>query len=479
MINLWKVIIASYMKITRKWAALPMAFALLTGWALAETKQPNIIFIIADDLADIDVGAYGNPEVMTPNIDRLADGGALFSNTYNMGSWTPAVCVASRTMLNTGRMLWSAQRVDQPQWRQEGRFWSDMLREAGYRTYMAGKWHVRTDARQLFDVTRNIRGGMPGDRPEGYNRPLDGEEDPWNAADPKWGGFWAGGTHWSEVLADDAEIMIAEATQRDEPFFMYISFNAPHDPRQSPQEYLDKYPVKEIAIPPSYLPEYPYNAAIGSPRNLRDERLAPFPRTEHAVRVHRREFYAIISHMDTQIGRIFDALHASGKLDNTWIFFTADHGLAVGRHGLMGKQNMYEHSLRVPFIVSGPGVEPGTRIDAPIYYQDVVPTTIELAGMEVSEHVEFRSLLPLLRGEREGSYPAIYAAYTSRARAVIEDGYKLMVYPTVPKFRLFNLTEDPHEIHDLAEDPGQAERIGMLRARLKELQAKMDDRLSW
>jgi len=458
--------------------ALLLACVFFAAGAMAGAKPPNIVFILVDDLGDVDVGAYGNREVRTPNIDRLAEGGALFSHAYNMGSWTGAVCVASRTMLNTGLMLWRAQRVDQPQWRAEGRFWSDMLRAAGYRTYMTGKWHVQTDARQVFDVTRTLRGGMPRDTPAGYDRPREDREDPWDAADPKWGGFWAGGRHWSEVLADDAGIMIAEAAQRDEPFFMYLAFNAPHDPRQSPQPYLDRYPVGDIELPASFLPEYPYNAAIGSPRSLRDERLAPFPRTEQAVRVHRREFYAIISHLDTQVGRILDALEESGQTDHTWIFFTADHGLAVGRHGLMGKQNMYEHSLRVPFIVSGPGVEPGTRIHAPIYYQDIVPTTLELAGKKVPEHVEFRSVLPLLRGERETSYPAIYAAYTNRARAVIEEGYKLMVYPTVPKMRLFHLDDDPHEIRDLAGDPGQAGRVRQLRERLQALQAQMEDGLS-
>ncbi len=170
-----------------------------------------------------------------------------------------------------------------------------------------------------------------------------------------------------------------EATQREEPFFMYLAFNAPHDPRQSPQSYLDRYPVEQVSVPENFQPLYPFADAIGCGKGLRDERLAPFPRTPHAVQVHRREYYALITHMDAQIGRILESLQATGKADNTWIFFSADHGLAVGQHGLLGKQNMYDHSVRVPFMVVGPNVAADRRIDEPIYLQDVMPTTLELA----------------------------------------------------------------------------------------------------
>ena len=136
---------------------------------------------------------------------------------------------------------------------------------------------------------------------------------------------------------------------------------------------------------------YPYKDQIGNQHRLRDENLAPMPRTEHAVKVHRQEYYAIIEHMDTQIGRVLDTLEKSGQADNTYIFFSADHGLAVGRHGLFGKQNMYEHSTRVPFIAVGPGIRQGVKIDAPIYLQDVHPTTLELAGVKPADKVEFKA----------------------------------------------------------------------------------------
>ena len=157
------------------------------------------------------------------------------------------------------------------------------------------------------------------------------------------------------MVANHSQDFLAEAGDRDEPFFMYLAFNAPHDPRQSPAEYVAKYPAENVLVPRNFAPLYPFAEKIGCGRKLRDERLGPFPRTHHAVQVHRQEYYAIITHMDVMIGRILDALQATGKSDNTWIFFTADHGLAVGQHGLFGKQNMYDHSVRVPFVVIGPG----------------------------------------------------------------------------------------------------------------------------
>lgn len=450
--------------------------------AAAADAKPNILFLFADDLCADAIGAMGNDEVRTPNIDRLAQRGMTFTRAYNMGSWHGAVCMPSRGMLNTGRFLWDYQKVDGKldAERQAGRVWSHQLRSADYRTYFAGKWHVRADAKTMFDVVGTVRAGMPdvgpNKHPHAYNRPRAGVTDTWNPADPKEGGFWAGGKHWSEVLADETVGFLGDAGKSDKPFFMYVAFNAPHDPRQAPQEYLDMYPADKIKVPKNFLPEYPYQRSIGL-HNLRDEILGPIPRTEHVVQVHRREYYALITHMDAQIGRVLDALEKSGKADNTWIIFTADHGLAVGQHGLLGKQNLYEHSVRPPFIVVGPGVPQGKRTGEPIYYQDVVPTTLELAGIKQPEHVQFQSLLPIIRDQGKSKYPSIYTAYIDLQRAVNKDGWKLILYPKIKKIRLFHVTEDPHEMHDLAEAPGQAGRIRELFAELTRWQKETGDAL--
>jgi arylsulfatase A-like enzyme len=317
---------------------------------------------------------------------------------------------------------------------------------------------------------------MPRATPEGYNRPMEDQEDPWSPYDPKFGGFWQGGKHWSEVLGDDAVNYIQEATALEKPFFMYLAFNAPHDPRQSPKSYVDMYPWQDVAVPENYLPEYPYKEEMGCGVKLRDERLAPFPRTEYAIKVNRQEYYAIITHMDAQIGRILKALEESGKRDNTYIFFTADHGLACGNHGLMGKQNMYDHSVRPPLIVVGPDVPKNKRNKADVYLQDIMATSLELAGVEKPKYVEFSSLMPLVRGtQQESNYNAVYGAYRHLQRMVRADGHKLIIYPEVPVTRLFDLESDPLEMNDLSGDPAYANIKKQLFGRLLELQIQMED----
>jgi arylsulfatase A-like enzyme len=456
--------------------SLSLLFSSLTPLVLAGTK-PNILFIFSDDQSYEAVGALGHTDIETPNIDRLVKNGTTFTHAYNMGAWHGAVCVASRTMLMSGRTLWRARDLEKSldDESRAGRLWPQRMAARGYETYYSGKWHVSTALDKCFDHVINGRPGMPRARREAYHRPPVGEPDSWSPSDPQQGGFWEGGRHWSEVLADDGITFIDQAAESEKPFFMMLAFNAPHDPRQSPQEYVDRYPLDRIKVPENFLPEYPFNEQMGAGRDLRDEFLAPFPRTENAVKIHRQEYYAITTHMDTQIGRILDALEKSGKADNTWIIFTSDHGLGVGHHGLFGKQNMYDHSLRVPFIVTGPGVEAGAKITAPIHLQDVMATALDLAGAD-KEGIEFHSLLPLLKTQK-GGLDAVYAAYTATQRAVIDDGWKLILYPNAKTTRLFNLTEDPKEINDLAADPAMEGRKKALYAKFRELQARYGDEL--
>ncbi|MCP5539848.1 MAG: sulfatase-like hydrolase/transferase [Akkermansiaceae bacterium] len=469
------------MSISRKLLALAVAAAagtVATPALRAADSKPNILFIFADDQCYETIHALGNDEIETPNLDRLARRGTAFTHAYNMGSWSGAVCVASRHMLNTGAFVWKAEQISKnlggkknakgkdggagtnpwPNFQEKGWMWSQLMAAAGYDTYFTGKWHVNAPADEVFKVARNIRGGMPKQTPEGYNRPIDGQPDPWSPYDPKFGGFWEGGRHWSEVVADDAEDYLAMAKKSANPFFMYIAFNAAHDPRQSPKEYVDKYPLEKVSLPVNFLPEYPWKDQIDNRKTLRDEALAPFPRTERAVKVNRQEYHAIITHMDAQIGRILDALDSTGQADNTWIFFTADHGLACGHHGLMGKQNLFDHSIRVPYLVAGPGVAADAKNDSPIYLQDTMATALDLAGAEKPAHVQFRSIRPMLAGE-PGGYEAVYGGYLKSQRCVVRDGHKLLLYPNVPKALLFDLAADPHEMRDLLEKKGDPEAL--------------------
>jgi choline-sulfatase len=465
------------------------AVCLALGQAQVEAK-PNVLFLFADDQCFETIGSLGLTDIDTPNLDRLASRGTQFSRAYNMGSWSGAVCVASRHMLITGRHIWRAQTASQTlrsgkkstdkqkaaREKEFNNLWPQVMGRAGYQTFFTGKWHIQAAADKAFQVTRHIRGGMPRQTPQGYNRPLPDKPDPWSPYDEKFGGFWEGGRHWSEVVADDAVGYIGTAKKDERPFFMYIAFNAPHDPRQAPKEYVDRYPLSRIQVPENYLDEYPYKDAIGCSAKLRDEKLGPFPRTHHAVKIHRQEYYAIIEHMDAQIGRILDALDASGQAENTYIFFTADHGLAVGHHGLFGKQNLYEHSTRVPFIAVGPGIKASHKIDSPIYMQDVMATSLDIAGAKRPDQVEFQSLLPQLRGETAKlELKAVYGAYLGLQRSVTMGNWKLLLYPKISKARLYNITRDPLEMNDLADEPDRAKIVKKLFKRLLKLQKANGD----
>lgn len=448
-----------------------------------QKKQPNILFIFADDLMFNSIGNLDNCAVKTPNLDRLMDSGVSFSRTYNQGSYSQAVCIASRTMLVTGANLWKAATYSKSKngnaVKKPEKYWPQYLKEAGYDTYISGKWHVnQVNPKHIFDYAKDIRGGMARQTNLRYARSFEQDKpDTWSPYDKKLGGFWKGGKHWSEVLADNGVAFLEQSKASEKPFFMYLAFNAPHDPRQAPKEFVDMYPLSDIKVPENFISEYPYNEYAGAGRKLRDERLAPFPRTKYSVKVNRQEYYASISHMDAQIGRILEALETSGKAEETYIIFTADHGLAVGDHGFMGKQNMYESSMRVPMIIAGPNLEKGKEVDAFVYLQDIMPTTLELAGVKKSKEIDFNSLIPLATGKvNKSTYPVVYGAYFGTQRMYRTEDYKMIMYPKANKVRLYDMKNDSLEKYDLAENKQQYKKVlKKLFKEYRKLQKRMND----
>ncbi|MCB1123199.1 MAG: sulfatase-like hydrolase/transferase [Verrucomicrobiae bacterium] len=437
--------------------------------------------------------AHGCEAISTPNLDTLAESGVSFMNAYNMGGWNGAICVASRTMMQTGRFIWRAYQVDDREslagLAAEGKTWPQLMKTAGYETYYSGKWHVKIPSAKIYDHSVHERPGMPNQTDEGYQRPVEGEQDKWSPYERSFEGFWKGGKHWSEVLADDADAFLDLTAKSEKPFFMMLAFNAPHDPRQSPKRFVDMYPQQEMEVPVNYMRSYPFKHEMGAYGKQRpdgtwamqrDENLAPHPRTEYSVRINRSEYFAIISHMDEQIGRILAKLEATGQKDNTYIFFTADHGLACGNHGLLGKQNMYEHSIKVPFLVAGPDIPKGEHRDAMIHLQDVMATSLDLAGVAKPDYVEFSSLLPLIKdSKREGHLGnQLYTAFEMDLQRMMRVGdYKLIVYPQAYSVLLYNVADDPHEMVNLAGDPSQWPRIKEMFAQLVKRQAEMEDAL--
>ncbi len=467
-------------------------------------KKPNVVFIFADDMTYTAINALGNSQIQTPNLDKLVSGGTTFTNAYNMGAWNGAICTASRSMLLSGRTVWDVNNF-RKNWsnnKELDKTWGKLMENAGYDTYMTGKWHIDAKADSVFQNVKHIRPGMPGDEweheiqvakfksiegthtdpatlmPVGYNRPLSEQDTTWSPTDTKFGGFWEGGKHWSEVLKDDAFSFIEKAEKSDNPFFMYLAFNAPHDPRQAPQEYIDKYPLEKISLPESWLPEYPFKDDMGCGPDLRDEALAPFPRTEYATKVHIQEYYAIITHLDAQIGKVLDRLEATGKMDNTYIIFTADHGLAIGKHGLIGKQSQFDHSIRAPFMITGPDIPKNKKINEDIYIQDAMATCLELANIEKPNYVFFNSFLDLVSGKQtKSNYDAIYNGYVDLQRMIRKDGFKLIIYPKIKKVLLFDLTNDPEEMNNLADNAAYKEKVEVLFNDLVKLQKDMNDPL--
>jgi arylsulfatase A-like enzyme len=477
------------------------ASAAALGEQPAATSGPNFLFIIADDLAYRTIHSLNNPEIHTPNLDRLAASGCAFTHCFHQGAWSGAVCIPSRTMLNSGLSAFHAETgIDRVH------TWGQTLGSAGYDTYICGKWHLNpTLLQRSFKEMGPVGPGFlasgkdfytdnpsdnDGDHPNpsfaedpAYYRPRPGDE--WDPADKSLNGHWLhanlvdiqapeGVEHSSVIYADYViDFLTNKAAKRSAPFFVYLGFNAPHDPRQSPQEFLDLYRQDEIEVPPNFLPEHPFS--LGSDTYGRDESLAPFPRTPEAVQLHRREYYAIISHMDHQIGRILDALDQSGRAKNTYVILTADHGLAAGEHGLLGKQNLYDCSIRMPLLISGPGVRPGSRVDELVYQHSMYATTCDLAGVQVPASVEFPSLAPLLRGEQHELHSAIFTWHRHTQRAIRTRTHKLIVYPQVQKIQLFDLEHDPWEMHDLSADPASASLLTQLMEQLKAQQAELCD----
>jgi arylsulfatase A-like enzyme len=424
-------------------------------------KRPNFVVLFTDDQRFDTVAALGNPAIRTPNMDRLAARGTAFTQATIMGGLHGAICVPSRAMLHTGRHLF---HLDGPGDVIPAKYTSlpETLRAAGYRTYATGKWH---NDRPAFNRMYNNGGPIFfGGMNDHFNAAIY-DYDP-TGAYPKTAERTTAGIHDAQVYTD-AAVNFLQRDHDDNPFFLYVAYTMPHDPRTAPPEYQALYKPSEIELPPNFLPKHPFN---NGDMSLRDEQLAPWPRTPEVIRQHLADYYASITYVDAQIGRVLDALDAKGLTENTIVVFAGDNGLAVGRHGLMGKQSLYDHSIRVPMIFAGPGIPEITRRDTPCYHHDIYPTLCAAAGVPAPATVESTSLLPAMHDATVRPYASTFHAYRNVQRAVRKDGYKLIKYSVGGEThtQLFNLSEDPWEMNDLSEK--DAPRVAALQSTLDEWQ---------
>lgn len=468
--------------------------------AESKAKRPNILFVIVDDQSPFDLKTYNSDSILdTPNIDLLAADGMVFDQAYHMGAWSGAVCTPSRHMVMSGRTVWHIpDRGNNKKNKKASKNPNEsdpklvppdlanftmpaVFNRAGYDTMRTCKRGNSYDAaNKLFQVVKDAtkRGGT--------------EES---------GSAW----HGQQVMDYLQE---REAAKDADPFLIYFGFSHPHDTRDGTPELLAKYgavnhkdkktwpPKNELqpALPVNYLPEHPF--FHGQP-GLRDEVAVSGVwerRDEVTIRNELGREFACSENIDIQIGKVLKQLEQMGELDNTYVVYTSDHGMAIGRHGLQGKQNLYQHTWRVPMIVKGPGIEAGTRVAGNVYLLDVLPTLCDLAAFDAPKTAEGKSFVPVLKGQKTTVRETLFGVYSGGTkpgmRCVKQGDWKLIKYDvmdgTIRETQLFNLAKNPHEfvaqhqkgggdLTNLADDPAYADRRQEMEALLLSEMQRLDD----
>lgn len=432
----------------------------------------NILVLFTDDQRFNTIRAWGNEEIITPNMDRLASMGVSFTRAHIPGGNSGAVCIPSRAMLLTGNPWWSlpggfgnprllaqteqeSTLVTFPQW----------FLTQGYTTFFTGKWHNEPAAiNKGFESGANIFiGGMHFLDEGGHTGPQLHSFDPT-------GKYAREQKHqvnrFSSELYAEALMDFIQNRPKGKPFLAYAAFTSPHDPRTPPDSFRALYDTADISMPPNYLPDHPFE---NGELRVRDEELLPHPRTPGAVKQEIANYYAMVSEVDAQIGRVLDVLKEQGLLDKTIIVFAGDNGLAVGQHGLLGKQSVYDHSIRVPLIIVAPGIKGGQRAETLCYLYDVFPTLCDLTGSGGPETVKGTSLLPALINTEEKTRIQTFMGYRQLQRAIrTDDNWKLIAYHNNSGnfLQVFNLNQDPWERQNLAGTPATSARQQDLTVRL-------------
>ena len=461
----------------RNLAVLALTVALMaSACQVADDTPLNVVLLYTDDQRYNTIAALGNDEIHTPNLDWLVQNGTSFTHAHTMGGQHGALCAPSRSMLMTGRPLFrlleTGDRIPE-----DHTMMPEVLAEAGYTTFATGKWHNdKASFARAFQMGDHIFfGGMHWPNVGGHESPLLHEFDstgtyPTEARRPVEG-------YSSTLYADAAINFLNHMSDADRPFLAYVSFTSPHDPRTPPAPFDTMYTPESVSLPPNYLPEHPFD---NGELRVRDENLREHPRTEAIVREELALYYGMISELDAQIGRIIDALRENDQLDHTLIIMAGDNGLAVGSHGLLGKQNLYEHSMRVPMVFVGPNIPANTQRDALVYVFDVFPTVASLLGLSVPATVEGADLQPFMADADLPGRDAAFYAYRNEQRGIrTKDGWKYLQYEVngTHTEQLFDLNSDPHEITNLATDAAMDSNLESMRSLLVEESRRWSDPL--
>lgn len=430
-----------------------VALSVLSAWG-AEPK-PNILFLFADDMRADSIAALGNPVVQTPHLDGLVRRGFAIRNAYCLGANMGAVCTPSRNMLLSGNAYFRWANFAPPGAKAkgvkgglapgDGPNFPLAMKAAGYVTYHHGK---RGNTAPLIQAKFDV------------NKYLKDDEAERRSGEP------------GAEIADDAIAWLkTRAGAESQPFFMYLAFGNPHDPRVAAKKYMDLYEPSKIPLPKNYRPVHPFD---NGEMTVRDEKLSPWPRTESEIRRTLHEYYATVTALDHHIGRLLQAMEASGVLRNTVVIFSADQGIAVGSHGLLGKQNLYDAAMKSPLVFAGPKIPHGSS-GALVYLLDIFPTVCELAGAPPVRGIDGVSFAPVLAGKSKVARAELFLAYRGVQRAIRDERWKLIRYPQVDVTQLFDLQNDPDELHDLASDPAHAAQRQRLLERLQAAQKHYAD----
>ncbi len=419
--------------------------------------KTNVVVILTDDQGVWAAGCYGNREIRTPNIDRLAASGIRFQNFFVA---TP-VCSPSRATLLTGRIPSQHGIHD---WIRDGNSgpgairylegeltYTEIMARHGWSCAISGKWHLGDSQIPQAGFTHwfvHQRGGGP------YN----------NAPMVRDGQLVNEPGYITDRITDEALAVIDRYAERGIPFYLSVHYTAPHSPWTGhPQEIVDSYDD----CPFESCPQEPRHPWAGS---LTDQCLGN--------REMLKGYFAAVTAMDLNVGRILDRLEARGLRENTLIVFLSDNGFSCGHHGFWGKgngtnpRNMYENSIKVPAIFSHPGRIPAGRVeDALVSAYDFMPTLLEYLGLPVpyERNLPGRSFLPLLRGQQmaERESVVIFDEY-GPVRMVRTREWKYVYRHAHGPHELYDLVNDPDERRNLASDPGQAGRIRELKGLMDE-----------
>ncbi len=406
-------------------------------------NKPNILLIVTDDQRYDTISALGNPHIHTPNLDNLTRNGFAFERQF----CTTPICTPARAEILTGchsfnnRVPWFGMPI-----KPELELLPQTMQRNGYHTIHVGKWHNDGHPRDKgYVVTRRVFNEDNLNDPLVKGHFVKFEEQ---------GGILEG--HSTELFTDAALQEMTTAPE-DKPWFCYVGYFAPHDPHHSPPPFDTLYPAEKMPLFPNHMPEHPFdNGAM----TIRDELLENWPRQHDAMKKYRSRYYGMITHLDHNIGLLIGQLQTAGRLDNTVIIFTGDQGLAAGSHGLLGKENMYDHSIASPLILSGPGITRGGRSLAMSHHTDLFPTICDLAGIDrPNSAADGFSLLPVIQGDKEKVRDAVLCEFcVPRARngklfqvqrAVRTEKWKLMWYAESNMYQLFDLERDADELVNL------------------------------